>query len=235
MSFLRHRKSIFRSSGRGPVGDRIHLHRLDEFPAGYSLAGCSPAEPASASPTGHQYALIRSCRSSSFQRTVNCALTVCVRPGGKRTMPLSREAHLVPPAMLSVGFDDRNLFGTARSLSVTDDHTRIGHGGSFALTDPWLFGRDVVGGLRVSRIAGNQMQRASIRHRELSAADPWRVELVVNRQRFGSLGDSVATRRALLVARSSGASSAAPRARSPFPISALSSTAPNFRCLAVQT
>src|SRR5207245_4642124 len=27
-------------------------HRLDEFPAGYSLAGCSPAEPASASPAG---------------------------------------------------------------------------------------------------------------------------------------------------------------------------------------
>jgi len=27
------------------------IHRLDEFPAGYSLAGCSPAEPASASPT----------------------------------------------------------------------------------------------------------------------------------------------------------------------------------------
>lgn len=27
-------------------------HRLDESPVGYSLAGCSPAEPASASPTG---------------------------------------------------------------------------------------------------------------------------------------------------------------------------------------
>ncbi len=51
--------------------------------------------------------------------------------------------------------------------------------------------------LRVSSIAGSPMQRASIRHRELSGADPWRVELVVNRQRFGSLGDSVATRRAL--------------------------------------
>jgi hypothetical protein len=25
-------------------------HRLDEFPAGYPLAGCSPAEPASVSP-----------------------------------------------------------------------------------------------------------------------------------------------------------------------------------------
>ena len=26
---------------------------LDEFPVGYSLAGCPPAEPASASPTGN--------------------------------------------------------------------------------------------------------------------------------------------------------------------------------------
>src|SRR5437667_11409281 len=28
-------------------------HRLDEFPVGYSFTGCSPAEPASASPTGN--------------------------------------------------------------------------------------------------------------------------------------------------------------------------------------
>src|SRR5580704_48006 len=27
-----------------------HAHRFDEFPAGYPLAGCSPAEPASVSP-----------------------------------------------------------------------------------------------------------------------------------------------------------------------------------------
>jgi len=35
------------------VGSRIpipHRHRLDEFPAGYSSADCSPAEPASAFP-----------------------------------------------------------------------------------------------------------------------------------------------------------------------------------------
>jgi hypothetical protein len=31
-------------------------HRLDEFPAGYSLTGCSPALPASASPAGDDYA-----------------------------------------------------------------------------------------------------------------------------------------------------------------------------------
>jgi len=31
---------------------RLCAHRLDEFPAGYSLTGCSPALPASASPAG---------------------------------------------------------------------------------------------------------------------------------------------------------------------------------------
>ena len=32
--------------------ERALLIVRDEFPVGYSLAGCSPAEPASASPTG---------------------------------------------------------------------------------------------------------------------------------------------------------------------------------------
>ena len=61
-------------------------HRLDEFPAGYSLAGCAPAEPASASPAGNQYALQSSCRSRIFQRTANSVLTVCVSQGGKRSI-----------------------------------------------------------------------------------------------------------------------------------------------------
>lgn len=117
---------------------------------------------------------------------------------------LTPVVRLVPPAMLSVGFDDRNLMGSARSLSVTDDHSRIGHGGSFALTDPWLLGTDVVGAIRVSSLAGNQMQRASLRHRELSAADPWRFEVLFNRQRFGGLGDSVLVRRALFGSASVG-------------------------------
>ena len=54
MGFLRH-EEIYRSdeearSGRGTAPG---AHRFDEFPAGYSLAGCSPAEPASASPAGY--------------------------------------------------------------------------------------------------------------------------------------------------------------------------------------
>ena len=53
MSFFRHRE-IYRSDGkrksRKPTGVGFPAHRFDESPAGYSLAGCSPAEPTSASP-----------------------------------------------------------------------------------------------------------------------------------------------------------------------------------------
>ena len=37
---------------RAPTQRRRPAHHPDEFPAGYSLAGCSPALPASASPAG---------------------------------------------------------------------------------------------------------------------------------------------------------------------------------------
>jgi hypothetical protein len=54
MSFFRHRE-IYRSDVRRwktgkPTGAGSPDHRLDESPAGYSLVGCSPAEPTSASP-----------------------------------------------------------------------------------------------------------------------------------------------------------------------------------------
>ena len=54
MSFFRH-KEIYRSDvGSQVEGEPAETgspdHRLDESPAGYSSAGCSPAEPASASP-----------------------------------------------------------------------------------------------------------------------------------------------------------------------------------------
>src|SRR5258708_40234585 len=58
MSFFRHRE-IYRSDvGSKAKGEPAETgspdHRLDESPTGYSLAGCSPAEPASASPDrGH--------------------------------------------------------------------------------------------------------------------------------------------------------------------------------------
>src|SRR5438132_1387135 len=53
MSFLRHREIYqVETGGRGRNRGYARTSRLDESPVGYSLAGCSPAEPASASPTG---------------------------------------------------------------------------------------------------------------------------------------------------------------------------------------
>jgi hypothetical protein len=85
MSFPRHGE-IFPSDGGASPAANAPAHRLDEFPAGYSLAGCSPAVPAAASPAVYEYAVMTSCRSRSFHRTVNCVLTVCVSQGGKRTL-----------------------------------------------------------------------------------------------------------------------------------------------------
>jgi hypothetical protein len=46
MSFLRHGEIYHFDEGVFPA-DHALAHRNDEFPPGYSLAGCAPAEPAS--------------------------------------------------------------------------------------------------------------------------------------------------------------------------------------------
>jgi hypothetical protein len=42
----------FTIQGETPFGSAPESHRLDEFAASYSSAGCTPAVPASASPAG---------------------------------------------------------------------------------------------------------------------------------------------------------------------------------------
>src|SRR5258707_645097 len=95
MSFLRQQQiyppigSLVRTGGGLLSGLAPGSHRLDESAAGYSLAGCAPAEPAAASPGEYEYALQSSYRSRSFHPTANRVLTVCVSPGGKCTSTLS--------------------------------------------------------------------------------------------------------------------------------------------------
>ena len=55
MSFERHGEIYPNDKGADDKADAPAPHS-DEFPAGYSLAGCSPALPASALPAGVDYA-----------------------------------------------------------------------------------------------------------------------------------------------------------------------------------
>src|SRR5207244_11761583 len=84
MSFLRHREIYqVETGGRGRNRGYARTSRLDESPVGYSLAGCSPAEPASASPTG-----------GTLQQWC-CALQLAIRCYLKTTLSrgLTLEAH----------------------------------------------------------------------------------------------------------------------------------------------
>jgi hypothetical protein len=73
-SFSRHGE-IYRYAGdcrRGQAFARPSPQHFDEFPVGYSLAGCSPAEPASASPTASHLAVNGLGRSSLGRARLPC-------------------------------------------------------------------------------------------------------------------------------------------------------------------
>jgi hypothetical protein len=93
MSFLRHGEIYHFDEGAIPQ-DHALAHRNDEFPAGYSLAGCAPAEPAAASPAGAHLARKGFRSTMQFQRTVRSALTVCLTQGDNLNLSLAADIRL---------------------------------------------------------------------------------------------------------------------------------------------
>jgi hypothetical protein len=91
MSFLRHRE-IFPSDEDAGIAS-VLAHRLDEFPVDYSLAGCAPALPASASPTASEYALTSFYRSMIFHQPVHCVLTVPEGSRPRNPMKMTQAIH----------------------------------------------------------------------------------------------------------------------------------------------
>ena len=88
------RQESRQSVAERPLWTTPPTHRRDEFPTGYSLAGCAPAEPASASPADQHLARNQSRRTMTFQRTAICSLTGCLRPGVHRnTMQRPRRCN----------------------------------------------------------------------------------------------------------------------------------------------
>ena len=81
LSFLRHGQIYQSDVLMLQDGDQAFwpcplFHRLDEFAVGYSLAGCSPALPASASPTGFIFILLIEAVKHRRRRLGSCAVEV---------------------------------------------------------------------------------------------------------------------------------------------------------------
>ena len=85
MSFFRHGEIYRPMDNRNVPGRPWHAppppHRYDEFLAGYSSAGCAPAEPASASPAEANLAGFGPGSTIELQRAVKRLLTPCLPQG----------------------------------------------------------------------------------------------------------------------------------------------------------
>jgi hypothetical protein len=125
------------------------------------------------------------------------------------TWTLRPTARLRSSNSLSLGIEERNLFGSGRTVAVTSEMSRWGTGAGLTLVDPWLFGSDVEGNFRLAKLGGAHTLRAGLRNHEYSVFDRWRAEGGISRLSFADTGDAErslhAVRASVLVGRRVGA------------------------------
>jgi hypothetical protein len=119
----------------------------------------------------------------------------CVDTGGVGIVLRTRDAWTLRPTArlrssnsLVLGIEEKNLFGTGRAVALTSEISRWGTGAGVSLVDPWLFGRDIEGSVRVARLGGGRTLRLGLRNHEYSVFDRWRAEASVARVAFVDTG-----------------------------------------------
>ena len=85
-------------------------------------------------------------------------------------------ARMRSSSQLSLGVEERNIFGTGRTVAFTHEMTTRGTGAAASYSDPFLFGRDISANARVANLAGAHTLRFGIRRHEYSVFDGWRAE-----------------------------------------------------------
>jgi hypothetical protein len=124
--------------------------------------------------------------------TASGAVELTVRT--RDTWTLRPTARYRTPSLLSLGVEERNLLGTGRLVSFTNEFSSRGNGTSLSLADPFVFGRDVAASGRIANLAGTHTLRLGVRKHEYSVLDGWRAEANLARL---SYGDTAVTDRAL--------------------------------------
>jgi hypothetical protein len=92
------------------------------------------------------------------------------------TWTLRPTFRLRSSSQLSVGVEERNIFGTGRTVSLTHEMTTRGSGAAASYTDPFLFGQDISANARIANLAGAHTLRLGVRRHEYSVFDGWRAE-----------------------------------------------------------
>jgi hypothetical protein len=105
-----------------------------------------------------------------------------------------------------VALSEINLFGTGRSLSVAAERLEDRDALSIGLIDPQLTGRRIRGAVLVRNYGDGRAWQWSLRTRELSPRDPWRVALTS--YQLGRLGVDPVTHTTDSIARHSVATTA---------------------------
>jgi hypothetical protein len=106
------------------------------------------------------------------------------------TWTLRPTARLRSASSLALGVEEKNLFGSGRTVSITSEMSRWGTGAGVTLVDPWLFGRDVEGSFRIAKLGGAHVVRAGLRNHEYSVFDRWRAEGSIARVSFADTGST---------------------------------------------
>jgi hypothetical protein len=119
----------------------------------------------------------------------------CTEGGGVALILRTRDAWTLRPtarlrstSSLVLGVEEKNLFGSGRAVALTSEISRWGTGAGLSLVDPWLFGRDIEGSVRVARLGGGRTLRLGLRNHEYSVFDRWRAEASVARVAFVDTG-----------------------------------------------
>ena len=144
---------------------------------------------------------MRRLRSQHIYSDAVLLATRCDPEGPVAVVLRTRDSWTLRPSLrlrtgnqLSVGIEDRNFMGTGRAITVSREMTVRGVGASGALTDPFLFGSNIAGTVRLSNLAGGHTFKVGLRQHDFSVFDGWRSEANFSRM---SYGDTIVGERAL--------------------------------------
>jgi hypothetical protein len=197
----------------GPVGvlDNLHVRTRESTVRRRLLfAVGDPVDPSRIAES------VRDLRRLRYLADVSVEAAHC-KEGGVGLTVVTRDAWSTRPTLkvrgartARIGVEERNLFGTGRSVEayIRSDYGRTGVG--VAYTDPWVFGSDWEASIAHNAYSDGGSWEAMLQTRERSVFDRWHTELQALHSvrsapvgRYGVVGDSVYRDAAsLLVSRS---------------------------------